>query len=172
MRDGRAVFSSKKKAIALHTGQPFETDPVPAAKRWIRAARGFEKLQKKYPDRCLGVTYEELITDPDSVLTSIFRFLNLADQTVSIRYGDDDWVPDRYNQIHSNVRKPPQTSRITAWQQELSVEEIQRYEGVAGFELRKYGYKLLNEDKLLPLTLQYIYTHYVGKVKQMLSEPK
>jgi hypothetical protein len=147
VRDGRAVFGSKKKAMHSETGEPFETDPAEAAERWVKMIRNFDNLALKYPEGSIEVSYEALVSSPSEVLLTLFRFLEVDPDAEAASQGrgsvDASWVPERYKHLHSNVGKPPQVSRIDAWKTELSADEIRIYERVAGRELRRKGYGLI-----------------------------
>lgn len=143
VRDGRAVFSSKKKALHTKTGKPFEKNPVQAAGRWIRLLQTFKNFSEKHPAYCLEISYEGLVREPTEVLSSIFHFLELKDVKIDSNEQGPSWIPDRYRYLHPNVHKPPQLERIDAWQQELTLTEIRRYEALAQYELENQGYALL-----------------------------
>jgi len=51
-------------------------------------------------------------------------------------------VHERYSHLHPNVGKPPQYSRINAWREELSPDEVRTFERIAGRVLEKKGYEL------------------------------
>ena len=147
VRDGRAVFSSKKKAVSTRTGEPFEKDPVRAAGRWIRLIQIFRNFSQKYPVNCLEVSYEQLVKEPLTLLSSIFHFLEVTDSETDIQQQSPSLVPERYRYLHPNVDRPPQTARIDAWKQELTMKEIQHFEAVAWYELENHGYTLLCERR-------------------------
>lgn len=145
VRDGRAVFSSQKKAIHTETGQSFEKNPVRAAGRWIRLIQTFRNFSQKQPANCLEISYERLVTDPLTGLSSIFHFLEVPEVKIDFQELTSSWIPERYRYLHPNVGKSPQKVQIDAWKEELAVKEIQRFEAVARNELENHGYALLFE---------------------------
>ena len=147
VRDGRAVFSSKKKAIYTRTGKPFEENPLRAAGRWIRLIQTFRNFSQQHPANCLEVSYERLLTELPTVLSSIFDFLEVADVKTDFQEQGPSWIPEWYRYLHPNVGKPPQVARIDAWKEELAMGEIQRFEAVAGCELENHGYTLHCEER-------------------------
>ncbi len=143
IRDGRATFNSQRKTISSE-GKILRSDPRIAAERWkihVNLTRDIEIL---YPNDVLVVHYETMIKDFSSTLSQIGDFLHLApingesSYTANVSY----YIPERYKHIHENVNKAPMTSRIDKWRENLSEEEINIIEQVAGRELESEGYNL------------------------------
>ena len=163
VRDGRAVFNSKIKAIYSKTGQPFETDPVLAANRWRHAIQAFDEFALTYPNNSLEISYEALLTNISEVLASIFNFLEVpSDGSVAIQAqtGIKPFKAIGANHIHYNIGKPPQINRINSWQQELSPEQIKAFEQIAGKKLKQKEYKLEYE-------MNYISYRITNKIKRI-----
>ena len=129
VRDGRAVFNSKKHSIYSVTGKPFETDPYRAAKEWCRIYGFLQEVLQKYPTEIINIQYEKMIEDPDNVIAEIREFFDISEVK---EFGDKSYViSDRYGNLHKNVNKKPLEKRITAWQKTLLAEEIYAFESVA-----------------------------------------
>lgn len=142
IRDGRAVFNSKKVSAHSRTKKPMGTDPVKVAGNWvmlIRELRHHEKSNKNI----IFVKYERLIENFDNVMNEIYDFLGLSADERQIG-GNGMHIPERYNGIHKNVNKAPLSSRIIAWQTELPRMEIAKYEAIAGPTLVSEGYTLVS----------------------------
>lgn len=147
IRDGRAVFNSKKHSIYSVTGKPFETDPERAAKEWCRIYGFLQEAVQKYPDEIIDIQYEKMIEDPDSVIAELREFFNISEVK---EFGDKSYViSERYGNLHKNVKKEPLEKRITAWQETLSAEEIYAFESVAYKQLLLAGYPTVNPKFLL-----------------------
>ncbi len=144
VRDGRAVYNSKKRALHSRTGEPFASTPRGAARHWLRLVCSYDAFAAAEPRRCLEVRYEDLIRDTDAVMGEITSFLDVPPlpAAAGATPSEGDYVPDRYAHLHGNVDKPPLTSRISAWEDELEAGEIRRYEQVAGAALARRGYAL------------------------------
>lgn len=146
LRDGRAVFSSCKRAHYGTSGRPFETNPRREAFAWHRVVRSFERHRSS--DFTLLVRYEDLIAEPRSTLRSILEFLgasatdHLLDSMLRSRrrFRFDPATAH----LHRNVDVGPLRSRIDAWRQELSPVEIRSFELAAGPALERNGYPLLH----------------------------
>lgn len=144
VRDGRAVFNSKKTSLYSETGLPFETDPTQAAKEWVRCLQSFEYILSHYKSRSALVHYEDLIMNPDNTIDQLADFLEiprLRGKHQKAQYQ----VPTRYGELHKNVYEKPMDDRVKAWKQELLPAEIRDYESIAGEFLLKYGYDLVTD---------------------------
>jgi hypothetical protein len=49
-----------------------------AARCWLDQTRAIIEFQEKHPDRCHGVRYEDLVTEPEQIAGELFTFLGLA----------------------------------------------------------------------------------------------
>ncbi|HEY2577090.1 MAG TPA: sulfotransferase [Streptosporangiaceae bacterium] len=49
-----------------------------AAHCWLDQTRAITEFQEKYPDRCHGIRYEDLVTGPEQIAGELFTFLGLA----------------------------------------------------------------------------------------------
>lgn len=142
VRDGRAVFNSKKHSIYSVTGKPFETDPKRAAKEWCRMYGFLQQVVQKYPTETIDIQYEKMIEDPDSIIAELREFFDISEVK---EFGDKSYeISERYGNLHKNVKKEPLEKRITAWQETLSAEEIYAFESVAYKELLSAGYPTIN----------------------------
>jgi hypothetical protein len=176
LRDGRAVFNSKKRAIHSSLGRPLEESPVGAAERWNRFLDAFERLLEGHPESVIEVPYEKLVTCPGETLETIFRFLDVKDDpsltSDAFRPLDPAYVTDRSRHLHPNVGRPPQPERIEAWRKDLSTEEIRAFEMVAGENLLKKGYALVNANAPREPTMAYRIRRSLAKLRKALASDK
>ena len=154
VRDGRAVFASKKSALHSRTRKPFETNPVRAALDWVEVNEWFIALCKSFPEDSILVYYEEFLENTESEIGNILDFLGLERMHIDWRRlhdSDSKLVTDRYIKtgIHRNVQKRPQLDRINAWKKNLSFSEVALYEAVAGKYLMRHNYDPSLHCKLL-----------------------
>lgn len=147
IRDGRAVFNSKKHSIYSVTGKPFETDPYQAAQEWCKMSNLFREVSQKYPGETFRIQYEQLIQNPKKFIDQLKQFLNVS--TVIQAKQKNYIVAERYGNLHENINKPPLTERIDAWKDSLTAQEIYQYETVAYENLSLAGYKLVNNRFML-----------------------
>jgi len=107
------------------------------------------------------IRYEALVAEPEAALRAICAGLGLRYDPGMLAYhetaerrlaefkqpfGPKDRTPkdlETFMAIHDRTRKPPDTGRIGRWRTEMSREELERYEAVAGSLLRELGYETL-----------------------------
>jgi hypothetical protein len=143
IRDGRAVFNSKKNSIYSVTGKPFETDPAKAARVWLDEVKKSNELAAKYPE-VKKFYFEYLIKDTDKVVKEVLDFVGIPeDKEGASNYYE---VQERYGKIHENIEKNPDPVKIVDFKNKLSKEEINIFEKIAGKYLKSEGYKLLTRD--------------------------
>lgn len=145
VRDGRAVFASKKRSRHSETGEPFETDAARAAQQWMRCMENMARLCARYPDRVRPVYYEALLADPETIIAGIGTFLGIEERAHehTITYS----VPERYAALHGNVHNDIMDTRADAWREELSPAEVATYEQAAGRMLAAQGYVLVSGEQ-------------------------
>ena len=167
VRDGRAVFNSKKNSIYSVTGKPFETSPTEAAREWCKIINILEEAEQKYLGEVLKVKYEDTIERPEETVAILKDFLDIKNSSERINR-KKYVIAQRYGELHKNVGKKPMRSRITAWQESLSAEEIYAFESVAYKHLLAEGYPLINSK----FSLQYPHLNKVWQAVLSLSHKK
>ena len=149
-RDGRAVFSSKRRSIDT-SGHMMEKNPLRAARKWCT----YIQLAKLTCGQGHGlmVKYEDLVCWPEEQLRKIFRFFigsDLSSTQVSLVALDyKKKIPRSQLHLHQNVGNTPLKSRIEAWKAELPLAERYIYENVAHSTLKSLGYQLTEFDEKL-----------------------
>jgi hypothetical protein len=142
VRDGRAVYASEKRARHRDTGQPFQKSATAAAWRWQLTVRAFGEKG----GAGLEIRYEDLLLEPQRVLSSILAFLdtdNTQETIDAMLQARPSTYVSRSRQVnHPNVGKIPLVERINAWRNELTPKEIRTFEKVAGSALSEKGYEL------------------------------
>ena len=149
IRDGRAAFASQKKAIRPATGLPMQVSPIASAQQWASFLVSVSTVNSDQSVVDLYILkYEELLRDPVVHLTPFLRKLGL--EPSNSMTDDSDFsprIPKTHRSLHSNIEKSPMTSRIDAWVEELSMDELFYYEKTAGEQLKKFGYDLLAKQR-------------------------
>ncbi|MFX0137988.1 MAG: sulfotransferase [Candidatus Hodarchaeota archaeon] len=142
IRDGRAVFNSKKVSIHSERLRPFENDVIKAAERWCNTVSLLHDIKKTYETDTLIIYYETLIEDTNRILSQICDFLDLEYLSNPRKF--KFLLTERYGQdLHKNIDKEPLSARIDAWKDDLSREEIFVYESIAYKHLMAEGYQLM-----------------------------
>ena len=138
VRDGRAVYNSKRKSLHSETGLPMVSSLDEAAKKWMKFGRIFCEIAELYPDRTMIIRYEDLVNKPDVTVHDIGTFLELR----SSGGRSDYYIPEKYDQIHQNVSAAPDPKIADAWKEKLTSEEIATYNRLAAPMLQKFDYPL------------------------------
>jgi len=134
VRDGRAVASS---LLALPWG-PKSADAI--ALFWLQnLAYGFAVESYYGKDRVMRVKYEDLVTDPQTTLAQICSFIGLDFQQPMLN-GNGFHLPVYTRNQHALVGKRPDSSRINAWENKLTLRQIEIFEYVTGDMLQYLGY--------------------------------
>lgn len=136
LRDGRDVALSMMDLGRLHRG------PASPALFWARRVRrGRADGSALGPERYTELRYEDLIDDPDGVMRSLCRFLDLAfdPAIVEHRAGASAMVPEALRWMHRNLDRPP-TKGLRDWRTEMSPRDAARFQAVAGSTLAGFGY--------------------------------
>jgi hypothetical protein len=136
MRDGRAVTASiighgRQRATRAETIST-------AAREWRRSNEAAESLVKRLPSsQVLSMRYEDLCREPEAELRRACTFLEIDPSLVSLDF--------RARQLHvlGNDMRLKSTAEITLderWRTQLSAEDLNVFEKVAGEMNRAYGY--------------------------------
>jgi len=146
VRDGRAVYNSKRKALHSKTGKPFEKNVKKAATSWCDYLKKVDSIIEKHPQSTILVKYEDMLLNTKIELERISFFL----KTDFIEKNEFSYkIPNRYGELHTNIDKAPILSRINAWERDLSKKDIIRYEKIANTYLSKYNYESLFKNERL-----------------------
>jgi hypothetical protein len=148
IRDGRDVATSIRANFQ-------EVGDVDATIVWAtRVRKGRAQGRSLGSDRYLEVSYEDLVKDPQDVLTSICDFVDLEYRSEMLDYSRRvrEAVPEgEQERIHTRLLKPP-TRGLRDWRQEMSSQQLALFEALAGRELEEFGYERAVPD--LPLAIR------------------
>lgn len=154
IRDGRDVALSRWKRAS---------EPAPAEKvaRTWRRRIGKAREQAKKLGHYTELRYEDLVTDTEAQLRRIAEFLDLDFDPAMLSYHEraadriaemsrdlaqSDGSVRRSGEERANAHrltsKPPSAGRIAAWREEMSAEDREEFEGVAGDLLAELGYEV------------------------------
>ena len=144
IRDGRDVAES--------LGRMF-FGPVTIDRKallWKKHLNAFEIFEKRYPNLCLTVHYEELVHDPSLILRRILNFMGESSSEVSLQIPDTS-LKQVYlktdDSTHRSLGEAVTDKKVGIYKQKLKPREIEIFEAIAGDELAKNGYPLESSGK-------------------------
>lgn len=152
IRDGRDAALSLRK-MRFSPGPEIETQ----AAYWRECVLAARNAGLNHPDY-LEVRYEELILNTRKTLNQICRFIDLEYDDAMLRYyartpvrlkehkGRSDWLTQK-QRISQQQRTtlPPDPACVFAWKSAMSLEEIERFQTVAGDLLGDLGYEVRDQ---------------------------
>ena len=102
-----------------------------------------------FPDSCLVLRFEDLVSDPESACGQICRFLDLAFDPAMVRFHEANANGERLlgatTAIHQRTRTPFDPGRIDAWREALPKSEALAIQSGLGDLMNQYGYQPLAE---------------------------
>ena len=157
IRDGRDVGLSLNTRLAkggIKNPVPYAT----AAQRWQRQI-GRAREHSRQLEHYLEIRYEDLVLRTEPTLRKVCQFIELDFDPAMLSYHERaekrltelardlparDGKPARPGEerleAHALTREPPRRSRVGAWREKLSAEEVADFEAVADGLLSKLGY--------------------------------
>ena len=152
VRDGRDVMLSVRH-LWFRPGDSVEACAEDWATRLARTRElGFRAAHY------LEVRYEDLVRAPEETLRSICHFVDLDFEPAMLeyhrgaaarldehqaRYGSDGaLIVSKAERARNQqfVTEPPRTDRLGRWKTEMTLDELSRFEAVAGAWLERFGY--------------------------------
>jgi len=152
IRDGRDVMLSVR-SLWFRPGDTVEA----CAEDWAQRLARTQAIGRRW-SHYLEVRYETLVTSPEATLRTICSFLDLTFEPSQLRYheragsrldehearytADGRLVISKAERRHNQrfVMEPPQPNRVGRWRHEATVDELRRFELVAGEWLDRLGY--------------------------------
>ena len=142
-RDGRDVAASFRKAII----GPKHIYHI--AKNWVRdQERALQVKEFVGDERFCMIKYEDLISDPEETLKALSAKLGLAYTPKLLAYYEstESQRTASSGEMWKNVAKPIIQNNTGKFKSELSIDEIEMFESIAGRILEKLGYVLSNPN--------------------------
>lgn len=138
VRDPRDMALSWKKS-PVHRG-----DLVRASKIWQEDQEKSLQLIKKYKDRILIVTYEDLISKQETELIKICTFLDIAFEKKMLDFHKNKLSIENSSQTDNwkNLNKSILSNNSKNYIKDLTVNEIRYIEYVCSSEMKKLAYTM------------------------------
>ncbi|MEG3841294.1 sulfotransferase [Microcoleus sp. herbarium14] len=148
VRDFRACYSSVKKIVAKEEEKgevwPGIKTVAGLTHQWNQVVKIIEKYHQKWEQFYL-VSYENLVSEPSAQLAGICKWLGVDFQESMLDFYQKNaqlgLVPPSQIIWHPNTLEPVAINGINAWQDELSLAELETIELMNWKNLEKLGYK-------------------------------
>lgn len=138
-RDGRDVALSFKKAIVG------DKHVYHLAKQWKEEQDICLQLYKQFgPEKVFLLNYEKLVAEPESCVQSLCKFLDIDYRNEMMQFYKSSSSKNAAaaGDMWKNLEKPVMQDNTNKYLKELSAEEIEIYELIAGDTLQALGYAL------------------------------
>jgi hypothetical protein len=136
-RDGRDVALSFMKAVIG------DKHPYVIAQKWAELQRLCLSEREQAPERVFSICYEELTSDPETVLRGLCAFLGIRfkEAMLSCHLSPEAHRTAQSSSLWANLTRPIMRHNTKKFLQELSEEDIRIIESVASDCLDALGYE-------------------------------
>ena len=140
VRDPRAQVASMNRAI-IH-----DFDTLLNARTWVAAHHAADHVTARYPDRVLTIRYEDFLSQQQATLEQVCRFLGIdfLPQMVDVAASREARQLSQLSALWSSNSQAPITANIDKFKQQLSDDDIEIIETLAGNHMERYGYTRLS----------------------------
>ena len=116
------------------------TSPAEFACLWRKEVGDARSLGRRVGQRrYLEVRYEELVADPDGIVSAICAFAEIPFAQGMLAYPEAVDVSDKPHQ--QRLLRPP-TTGVRSWRDDMSADDVTAFEEVAGDLLAELGYEV------------------------------
>lgn len=139
VRDPRAQVASMNRAI-IH-----DFDALLNARTWVAAHRAADHVATRYPERVLTIRYEDFLSRQQATLEAVCGFIGIGflPQMLDVAASQVARQLSQLSALWSSNCYPPITANIDKFKQQLSMDEINVIETLAGPYMDRYGYTRL-----------------------------
>lgn len=144
---GKMLFLMRHPLDVVQSYQSIPSNPASnykyAAWKWNNSVEVYEKLANQ--DNVMLVKYEDLVSEPQRIMESVFSFLevpvlNVVDSPNT--EGESDPMGAKEMSNHQNLYKPITTSSINSWKSKMSDEVYRGASPLIAKNAAKFGYDL------------------------------
>jgi hypothetical protein len=141
LRDGRRSvhstlhfanrFREDERGAKIPSGRiaPWAADFAESCKVWARYVEAAINLSDRYPTRCLTVVNEEVVADPQKVLTDVFTFIGVPYEAGPVEHIATTRINTSFPELYSN---PGSERRLTDPWKEWDHEQKSTFLNLAG----------------------------------------
>ena len=154
VRDGRDVLISQRKMEWMSNSVPR------LAEGWRWTTTLCHKVGSVLgDDYYLELRYEELVCDAAGAMRRICDFLGEPFERAMLEHDKvaESMVPTESRKWHEHSVRAPDTSKLYAWKEQLSVSDRIIFEQIAGDALELFGYEIERRPSTLRSKLKKLY---------------
>jgi len=137
VRDGRDCYCSARNHPYVFQGNSLAR----YANYWKNCINSRLKINNS---NIIDIKYEDLINEPKEILADLMKSINLSfdqNQIDPKNYGNTKLTKEK---SHEKIAQAINNSSQYRWKSELTNYEIQNFQKIAGKELKRFGYQLVN----------------------------
>lgn len=146
LRDPRAGYLSRRQKINFRS-----TNIYFNAYRWLLYNQEVLKFAKQYPEKFFLLRYEDLVSDPEWEMRRMADFFQFGYDERMLRF-HENVVKNSFQKAaaenqeraftkYTDLSKPVNTSRMSAWESELSPQEIHIIDAITSRLASAFGYE-------------------------------
>jgi hypothetical protein len=183
IRDGRAVFASKREAMLL-TGRKMETNLLKAATTWKTKVMFSVPLEIPH----IQVKYEDLVDHTDAECMKVISFLGVTGNgTVVVKTMEDfsSGIGEKHQHLHHHVGTSPRVDFAEKWKKKLFPAEVYLFEKLAGDALISNDYPLYEIKtkhrfsfyfsvmfQFVKMVVHYVFTRFSNQYGRLIHKDK
>ncbi|MEZ6003444.1 MAG: sulfotransferase [Planctomycetota bacterium] len=134
VRDPRDYALSWMRAPILNN------TPHEAACAWRDEQRACLAVEQHHPDRVHRVTYEDLVQDPEGVMTRVLDFVGETPEPACFQVQGEKNKGQEWSSFWKNLTKPVQSSNFHKFRGEFKPRTLEMMETVCRAEMASLGY--------------------------------
>lgn len=141
VRDPRAQVSSMNRSI-IH-----EFDTYLNTRLWVNAMEAGRQVMQKYPNQTLTVRFEDFLTNQKAVLQNICDFMGIEfmNEMLEISQSTEAKKMSKLSSLWESNSSPPILLNSEKYRKNLSMDEIEIIETLAGDHMDLFGYERMTE---------------------------
>jgi hypothetical protein len=136
------ILRDPRDVVASHIQRNFDRTIPEICKAWCNYSRSFTSFEKLSPSLGMMIRYEDIVSEPRSVIPKVLSFLRLPlENSVFEFYRSKAGVHTRGHPNARNLKKDFFTSSIGRWKKELKHTQIEQIEEMCCVEMKLYRYR-------------------------------
>lgn len=143
------ILRDPRDVVASHIKRNFKRSTQDICSAWMNYLTCFEKFRSKKPGKTYIVKYEDLVTNPNDSIKSIFEKIPLdMEQNLFDFYKSQASIHQGGHPNIKELQKNFFTTSIGRWEKDLSKDTINVVEKLCGEKMNEYGYEITSNNNL------------------------